>query len=108
METAVADARARHGVRVYNLSLNILQPAVPDRYSQHAARLDQIADANDAIMFVSAGNIEAQDLRPEWPEDMAAALANLASARNDALQTPAASARNAPRATLTPPGPRGC
>src|SRR3546814_17659192 len=54
-------------------------------------------------MFVSAGNIEAQDLRPEWPEDMAAALANLASARNDALLTPAESARTVPVAALNPP-----
>ena len=33
MESAVSDARARHGVRVFNMSLNILQPAAPDRYS---------------------------------------------------------------------------
>src|SRR3546814_7891505 len=46
MANAVSDARARHGVRVFNMSLNILQPAKPDRYSQHAARLDQIAEAN--------------------------------------------------------------
>src|SRR3546814_8446268 len=59
-------------------------------------------------MFVSAGNIEAQDLRPEWPEDIAAALANLASARNDALLTPAESARNVAVAALNPPGHGGC
>ena len=46
MANAVSDARARHGVRVFNMSLNVLQPTTPDRYSQHAARLDQIAEAN--------------------------------------------------------------
>ena len=108
METAIADSRARHGVRIYSMSLNILQPAAPDRYSPHAARLDQIAEENDAIVFISAGNIEPQDLRPEWPEDLAAALANLASARNDALLTPAESARNVAVAAINPPGHSGC
>jgi hypothetical protein len=65
MEAAVADARARHGVRVFNMSLNILQPAAPDAYSAHAVRLDRIAEDNNAVIFMSAGNIRPQDLRPE-------------------------------------------
>ncbi len=108
METAVSDARARHGVRVFNMSLNILQPAAPDRYSLHAARLDHIAESNNAIMFISAGNIQPQDLRAEWPVDATAALANLATARNDSLLTPAESARNVAVAALNPPGHGGC
>jgi len=108
MENAVADARARHGVRVFNMSLNILQPAAPDRYSPHAARLDQIAESNNAVIFISAGNIAPQDLRPEWPNDATAALANLAAARNDGLLTPAESARNVAVAALNPPGHDGC
>jgi hypothetical protein len=94
MDAAVADARARHGVRVFNMSLNILQPAAPDRYSPHAIRLDQIAEENNAVVFMSAGNIQPQDLRPEWPADATTALSNLALARNDGLLTPAESARN--------------
>jgi hypothetical protein len=94
MGNAVADARARHGVRVFNMSLNILQPVAPDRYSRHAARLDHIAEVNNAVVFISAGNINAQDLRPEWPADATAALVNLANGRNDGLLTPAESARN--------------
>lgn len=108
MESAVSDAHARHGVRVFNMSLNILQPAAPDRYSPHAARLDQIAEANNAVVFISAGNIQAQDLRAEWPADPTAALANLANARNDGLLTPAESARNVAVAALNPPGHDGC
>lgn len=108
MANAVSDARARHGVRVFNMSLNILQPATPDRYSQHAARLDQIAEANNAIVFISAGNIAPQDLRPEWPADAATALTNLVNARNDGLLTPAESARNVAVAALNPPGHDGC
>lgn len=108
MESAVSDARARYGVRVFNMSLNILQPAAPDRYSPHAARLDQIAEANNAVLFISAGNIQAQDLRAEWPTDPTAALANLVNARNDGLLTPAESARNVAVAALNPPGHDGC
>ncbi|MBN9137758.1 MAG: S8 family peptidase [Phyllobacterium sp.] len=108
MESAVSDARARHGVRVFNMSLNILQPAAPDRYSPHAARLDQIAEANNAVVFISAGNIQPQDLRAEWPADPTAALASLVNARNDGLLTPAESARNVAVAALNPPGHDGC
>ena len=108
MESAITDARARHGVRVYNMSLNILQPVAPDRYSLHAARLDQIAETTDSVVFVSAGNIDPQDLRPEWPSDVTVALGNLARARNDALLTPAESARNVAVAALNPPGHSGC
>jgi hypothetical protein len=108
MESAVSDARARHGVRVFNMSLNILQPAAPDRYSPHAARLDQIAEANNAVVFISAGNIQAQDLRVEWPSDPTSALASPVSARNDGLLTPAESARNVAVAALNPPGHPGC
>jgi hypothetical protein len=108
MDTAVADARARHGVRVFNMSLNILQPAAPDRYSPHAVRLDRIAEENNVVVFVSAGNIQPQDLRPEWPADRAAALSNLALARNDGILTPAESARNVAVAALNPPDVAGC
>src|SRR3546814_16522188 len=94
MANSVSDARARHGVRVFNMSLNILQPATPDRYSQHAARLDQIAEANNAIVFISAGNIAPQELRPEWPADAATAPTTPVNARNDGLLTPAESASN--------------
>lgn len=108
MESAVSDASARHGVRVFNMSLNILQPAAPDRYSPHAARLDQIAEASNAVVFISAGNIQPQDLRAEWPADPTAALASLVNTRNDGLLTPAESARNVSVAALNPPGHDGC
>jgi hypothetical protein len=108
MNEAVADARARHGVRVFNMSLNILQPAAPDRYSPHAVRLDRISEDNNAVVFVSAGNIQPQDLRAEWPSDAAAALSHLALARNDGLLTPAESARNVAVAALNPPDHTGC
>jgi hypothetical protein len=104
METAVADARARHNVRVFNMSLNIVQPVSADRYSLHAARLDQIADSHDALLFISAGNLNSQDLRPEWPVNSTTALAHLAAARNDGMLMPAESIRNIAVAAINPPG----
>jgi len=108
LDSAVADARARHGVRVFNMSLNILQPAVPGRYSPHAVRLDRIAEENNAVIFVPVGNIQAQDRRPEWPADPATALSNLALAQNDGLLLPAESTRNVTVAALNPPGQGSC
>lgn len=103
METAIADLRARHDVRIFNMSLNIVQPVSADRYSLHAARLDQIADTHDALIFISAGNLNAQDLRPEWPANSTTALAHLAAARNDGILMPAESIRNVAVAAINPP-----
>lgn len=104
IESAVADAKARHDTRVFNLSLNIQQPAAPDRYSTYAARLDSIAEANGAVFFISAGNTTPQGQRAEWPADETQALVALASARNDGLLMPAESVRNVSVAALNPPG----
>lgn len=104
IDYAVSDAKARHGVRVFNMSLNVQHPAQPDRYGHYAARLDQIAEAHDAIFFVPTGNTAMQDLRAEWPPDEVQALTALAAARNDGLLMPAESVRNIAVAALNPPG----
>jgi hypothetical protein len=108
VDTAISEARDRHGVRIFNMSLNILQPAAPGHYSAHAARLDRIAETHDAMLFISAGNIEPENLRPEWPPDTIQALSNLAIARNDGMLTPAESVRNVAVAAVNPPGHSGC
>jgi hypothetical protein len=104
IEYAVADAKARHDVRIFNLSLNIQHQATPDRYGAYATRLDAIAEANNAIFVISAGNTTAQSVRPEWPKDETQALIALAAARNDGLLMPAESVRNVSVAALNPPG----
>lgn len=105
---AVADANTRHATRVYNFSLNVQHQAEPDRYGYLAARLDAIAEQNDAIFFISAGNTASQDTRPEWPADETHALVTLASARNDGLLMPAESIRSVSVAALNPPGLPTC
>ena len=104
IEAALGDMRSRHGVRIFNMSFNVSQQVKLDQYSPYAARLDRIADENDAIIFVSAGNLETQYFRPEWPNDPMQALATMASAVNDGLHTPAESVRNVAVAAVNPPG----
>lgn len=106
--SAVADASTRHATRVYNLSLNVQHQAEPDQYGYLAARLDAIAEQNDAIFFISAGNTAPHDTRPEWPADETNALVDLASTRNDGLLMPAESIRSVSVAALNPPGLSTC
>lgn len=103
LETAIGDVRSRRGVRIFNMSLNVLQPAALDRYGPHAARLDSISDDHDAIVFVSAGNLPPGELRPEWPADATQALATIAASIDDRLLSPAESARNVAVAAVNPP-----
>jgi hypothetical protein len=103
VDIAVADMKARHGVRIFNMSLSIQHAADPNRYGPFAAHLDRIAENNDAIFFLPTGNTAPQDLRPEWPMNETQALVNLASSRNDAILMPAESARNVAVAALNPP-----
>lgn len=101
VEQAIIDARNRFNVRVFNLSLNVSNPVAPDRYSRWASRLDAFADEHDVIIFISIGNYD--NLRSEWPEDPAQALAHLAAVRDDTMHMPAESARNAAVGALNPP-----
>jgi hypothetical protein len=102
IELAIADARNRHGVRVFNLSMNVVTPVSSDHYSRWASRLDRLAEQHDLVIFISAGNLG--DHRPEWPASKEQALAMLASSQNDIILIPAESARNASVGALNPPG----
>lgn len=102
VENAILEARNQHGIRVFNLSMNVLVPVSPSHYSRWASRLDKFADDHDVVVFISAGNFS--DLRPEWPSTNEHALAMLASIQNDTIFTPAESARNASVGALNPPG----
>ncbi len=44
LEAAVTEARDEHGVRIFNMSLNLKSPVEQDCYSVYAARLDEIQD----------------------------------------------------------------
>lgn len=105
VEQAIITARNQHNVRIFNLSLNVAEPVSSDAYSRWADRLDQFADEQDVLIFMSVGNYE--DLRPEWPEAAEQALAMLAVRYEDTILSPAESARNASVGALNPAGLSG-
>jgi hypothetical protein len=107
LEVAVKDLKARTGVRIFNFSLNIEEHVSTDGYSPPAKMLDKIAEDNDVIFVISAGNTKRNDFRKEWPEDASDALSTLASARNDTIKKPAESCRNLSVSALNPPNLKG-
>jgi len=108
LEDAIVKACATHGVRVFNMSLNLTSPASPKTYDYYAARLDQIADRHDVIIVLSAGNLDANSARDEWTDDNGVNLAQLALARDDTILSPAESIRHVSVAALNPPAHGGC
>lgn len=107
LSLAVEQLTADTGVRVFNFSLNIKEHVSSDGYSPAAKMLDKIAEENDVIFVISAGNIHSNDTRREWPSNPTEALSILASSRNDIIRTPAESCRNLSVAAVNPPNLRG-
>lgn len=103
LESAVQELKARTGVRVFNFSMNIEEHASTTGYSLFAQLLDKIAEENDVVFVISAGNTRPVDMRREWPEDTIEALKILASSRNDTIKKPAESCRNVSVSALNPP-----
>lgn len=107
LEEAVRDLKARTGVRVFNFSLNVEEHVSTNVYSHSAQILDRIAEENDIIFIISAGNINQLDFRKEWPNDISEALSALVNSRNDTLKTPSESCRNLSVSALNPPQLKG-
>lgn len=103
IDQAVNEYNSQYGARIFNFSLNVQHPATPNRYGPFAIRLDSIAEANDCIFFVSAGNTAPQNMRAEWSSDPTQALVDLAAARDDSLLMPGESVRNVAVAAVNPP-----
>lgn len=104
LESAVQICRSQYGIRVFNLSLNIVSPVAHTKYSIEARRLDKIAEDNDVIIVVSAGNLAPREQRLEWPINDTVAAAILASHHNDQLYIPAESVRNLSVSAINPAG----
>lgn len=104
VENAVAQAKAQHGVRIFNFSMNVQVLVAADHYSKVASRLDHIADTYNVLIFISAGNLNMNASRAEWPATPAMALQVIAASQNDGIQVPAESARNVAVGALNPTG----
>jgi hypothetical protein len=103
LDDAVKVLKAQTGVRIFNFSLNIGTHVSADGYNPAAKLLDRIAEENDVVFVISAGNTKPNDTRTEWSENPTESLAALASARNDTLKVPSESARNLTVGALNPP-----
>lgn len=102
-EISTAVSQTSDETRIYNISLCSDNPVDPVWYSYAAERLDEIAEENDVIFFISAGNTDEHDARPEWASDEVRVLSDLATGRNDGILQPAESVRNVSVAALNPP-----
>ncbi|MDR1233493.1 MAG: S8 family serine peptidase, partial [Puniceicoccales bacterium] len=107
LEIAVQELKARTGVRVFNFSLNIEVHVTSSEYSIPAQILDKIAEDNDVIFVISAGNTHPSHIRKEWPLDPVEVLKTFVSTRNDSLKVPAESCRNISVSALNPPAVNG-
>lgn len=107
LDNAVRDLKAKTGVRIFNFSLNVSEHVSTDDYSLPARRLDEIAEGNDVIFIISAGNALPINCRKEWPSKNSDALQILASSRNDTIMKPGESYRNLSVAALNPPNLAG-
>jgi Subtilase family len=105
LEAAIAEARENHGIRVFNMSLNIRSPVEQDLYSVYAARLDEIQDRHSVVIVNSAGNLDGPDWRSPWPARPGQALAALATRTTpDTVYMPCESVRAMAVGALNPPG----
>lgn len=61
--TDIRDAKRQHGIRLFNMSLNIpFAKKYNDTYSQFAYELDKLAYEEDILLFISVGNFDADSL----------------------------------------------
>ncbi|MCW3161309.1 S8 family peptidase [Chryseobacterium oryctis] len=105
LEEAIQILKAETGVRIFNFSLNIDEHVSSSGYSFAARKLDAIAEENDIVFVISAGNITNNlDIRKEWSLDANDTLSNLISSRNDRLKVPAESCRNISVTAINPLG----
>ncbi|OUE20868.1 Subtilase family protein [Clavibacter michiganensis] len=105
VRASVARAKARDGVRIFNLSYNLVRAPGGSPYSVAARGLDRIALDLDVIFVISAGNLGVLEERVEWPPDPRDALASLgSSAALDGMGAPAESIANVSVGAINPPG----
>jgi hypothetical protein len=104
IEQAVAEGQKRHGVRIFNLSINAVSGVERYRYGIYASRLDQIADTYGVIFVSPAGNLPASQSRAPWPKrpsDVVRYFAMRTSAAT--IFKPAESVRSVSVGAINPP-----
>lgn len=105
LEQSVAEAKANHGVRIFNLSINAVSDVERYSYSIYAARLDQIADAHGVVFVNSIGNLPKAQARAPWPKRPGDVVKYFAARTSpDTIYKPSESVRSISVGALNPPG----
>lgn len=78
----IIPAAKENGVRVFNMSLNLLNCVEENRYSIFANIIDNLSKKHDVIFVLSAGNLHPSIMRDEWPENSTDTLKMLAEYRH--------------------------
>ncbi|WP_426724867.1 S8 family peptidase [Curtobacterium flaccumfaciens] len=107
IEEAVREMRQEHGIRIFNLSINLDGPGDDRRYGFAAQHLDAMARAYDVIFVISAGNLDPADQRAEWGNNPTATLTALARENRTTITEPAESLFNVTVSALNPTGLNG-
>lgn len=103
LNNAVRLVKEQTGVRIFNFSMNFDKPSASEDNHLCTVFLDKIAEENDVIFIISAGNTTLSNTRDEWSYDPAVSLRSLAVAHGDTLKVPAESVRNLSVGALNPP-----
>lgn len=104
LEQAVAEASEDHGVKIFNLSINVTSDVDRHRYGLYAARLDQIADTYGVIFVNSAGNLPVGQSRAPWQKKPSDVVSYFASrTQPDTIFQPSESVRSISVGALNPP-----
>lgn len=104
LEQAVAEASEDHGVKIFNLSINVTADVDRHRYGLYAARLDQIADTYGVIFVNSAGNLPVSQARTPWQKKPSDVVSYFASrTQSDTIFQPSESVRSISVGALNPP-----
>lgn len=104
LEQAVAEASEDHGVKIFNLSINVTSDVDRHRYGLYAARLDQIADTYGVIFVNSAGNLPVGQARAPWQKKPSHVVSYFASrTQPDTIFQPSESVRSISVGALNPP-----
>ena len=81
LDELIPKAKA-NGVRIFNMSLNLLNCVEDNRYSIFANIIDNLSRKHDVIFVLSAGNLNPGIMRDEWPENSTDTLKMLAEYRH--------------------------
>jgi subtilase family protein len=104
LEQAVTEASEEHGVRIFNLSINVTSDVDRYRYGLYAARLDQIADTYGVIFVNSAGNLPMGQSRAPWQKKPSDVVKYFASrTQSDTIFQPSESVRSISVGAINPP-----